>query len=46
MHLAGVWGPTRPPEALGLLMQSPLMLASPEVIYHFKHAAKMNRGIN
>ena len=33
--LAGVWGPRRPPEALGLIMQSPLMLASPEVIYHF-----------
>ena len=33
--LAGVWGPPRPPEACGFIMQSPLMLASPEVIYHF-----------
>ena len=30
----GFWGPPRPPEALGILMQSPLILASPEVIDH------------
>ena len=34
---AGAWGPPRPPEALELIMQSPLMLTSPEVnyMYHF-----------
>ena len=34
MNFGGGLGPPRPPEALGFIMQSPLMLASPEVIYY------------
>ena len=40
MNLAGAWVPPRPPEALGLIMQSPLMLASPEDIYHYLACSK------